>query len=495
MIRNLNKKKEINLLLLKKEGYNTSFNELNKISLNFHLNAFHKKNNSKNGRLYSNYNNISKMSNLQNKYIDTSYINTYVNSPTTNFKSSNIDVSNSNNDLTNKIKSRDNISIKEYEKDLLSKKNFHHKKINSHLSIKNNQILNELFSSNITSNSNKAKDSLFHNKEKNLSKIIRKKYIQIDTNNINNNNNINMNNTTNKNTLSNNNNNQHKINLKIYLEKHQRVLSTDDNNNKDNNIKKNSKNKKSENKKNMNSVIKNKRLITKKNSTQLLKNKNKNNTLSRANSSWINKEYNIFNTSLEHSISKNIVNKINNKVKINNVIIKNINKNIIKEKQIDHIGLRNNDLLYLNKLKERANLYYLTNLNEDFKTKKKKYKGNNIFISINNYANDNKKKDNKDNVNLTEGKEINIENYITKTNISNKDNSKNRNYLKKNENKFKILGESENSSQNKSEENINSYNNNDNDNENDDNIQGPELTHFYLVTSIQKGKKMFTNYN
>ena len=285
MIRNLNKKKETNLLLLKKEGYNTSFNELNKISLNF--NAFHTKNNSKNGRLYSNYNNISKMSNLQNKFIDTSYINTYVNSPTTNFKSSNIDVSNSNNDLTNKIKSRDNISIKEYEKDLLSKKNFHHKKINSHLSIKNNQILKELFPSNITSNSNKTKDSLFHNKEKNLSKIIRKKYIQIDTNNINNNNNINMNNTTNKNTLSNNNNIQHKINLKIYLEKHQRVLSTDNNNN-DNNNKKNSKNKKSDNKNNINSVIKNKRLITKKNSTQLLKNKN--NTLSRANSSWINKE-------------------------------------------------------------------------------------------------------------------------------------------------------------------------------------------------------------
>ena len=186
MIRNLNKRKESNLLLLKKEGYNTSFHELNKISINFHLNAFHKKNNSKNGRLYNNYNNISKMSNLQNKLIDHSYMNTYVNSPTTNFKSSNIDVSNSNNDLTNKIKSRDNISIKEYEKDLLCKKNFHHKKINSHLSIKNNQILNELSPNNITSNSNKAKDSFFNNKEKNMSKIIRKKYIQIDTNNINN---------------------------------------------------------------------------------------------------------------------------------------------------------------------------------------------------------------------------------------------------------------------------------------------------------------------
>jgi hypothetical protein len=479
---NSNKRKEANLLFLQKDSYNSSFNEINKISLNFHLNPFHKKNNSKNGRLYSNYNNVTKMNNFQNKYIDNSIINTYINSPTTNFKISNIDISNSNNDLSNKIKSRDNISLKEYEKDLQYKKNYHHhKKINSHLTIKNNQILNELFPNYTTSNSNKAKDSILNNKKKNGSKVIKKKCIQIDTNNINNN--LNMNQTTKINTLSNN-NNQHKINLKIYLEKHQRVLSTDNFND---NIKINFKNKKSEKKNNINSVIKNKRLITKKNSTQLLKN----NALSRANSSWMNKEYNIFNASLEHDISKNIINKKNNKVKINNVIIKNINN--IKEKKINNIELKDNDLIYLNKLKERADLYYLTNLNEDFKTKKQNYnKGNNIFISINNYTNDNKKKENKDNINLTEGKEINIDNYISKNSINRNDDSKirKRYYLKKNEKKYKILGGSENSSQNKSEDNLNNSYNSDNDY-----LEGPELTHFFLVTTIQKGIKNTKNFN
>ena len=499
MTTNINKKKEINLLLLKKESnYNGSIHELNKISLNFHLNAFNRKNISKTGRLYNNYNNISKINNYQSKYTDHSIVNTYIktSSPNTNFKNSNIDISNSNNDLTNKIKSKENLSSREYPKDMQYKKHFHHKKINSHLLIKNNQILNELFPSNTTSNLNNVKNSIYNNTNKNGSKIIRKKHIQIDTHNINNNTNINT--TTRKINNISNNNNQHKINLKIYLEKHQRVLSTDNNNNNDKSVKNNSKNKKNEKfekKNNINSVIKNKRLITNKNSTRLLNNFNyKNNTLSRANSSWMNKEYNIFNRSMEHSISRNISNKANNKSKIKNVIVKNIN-NYLKEKKskiIDNIELRKSDLLHLNKLKDKTTLYYLTNISEELKTKKKNYNnGNNIFININNYSNDNKKKGNKSNTNLTEGKEINIQNYISKKSISQKENSKirRRNYLKKSENKYKIFGESKNSSQNKTEENFNSYNSE------NDKMEGPELAHFFFVSTIQKGIKNIKKYN
>ena len=493
----INKRKETNLLLLKKDmNYNTSLHELNKISLNFHLNTFHKKNNSKTGRLYNNYNNITKINNNQRTFIDHSIANTYIktSSPTTNFKCSNIDISNSNNDLTNKNKAKENLTSRENPKDLQYKKQFHHKKINSHLLTKNVQILNELFPWNTTSNSNKGKDSIYNNRKQNGSKIIKKKNIQIDTFNINNN--TNLNNTSNKVKKISNNNNQHKINLKIYLEKHnkeQRVLSTDNNNEKT--IKSNSKNKNFEKKSNINSVIKKKRVITYKNSTGLLNNFNyKNITLSRANSSWINKEYNVFNTSMDQSISKNISNKISNKSKINNVIIKNINNylKVKKPKISDNIELTKSDLLHLNKLKEKTTLYYLTNTSEELKTKKKNYNnGNNIFININNYSNENKNKGNKSNINLTEGKELNIQNYISKKSISQKENPKirRRNYLKKSENKYKIFVESKNSSRNKTEENFNSYNSE------NDKIEGPELTHFFLVSTIQKGIKNIKKYN
>ena len=217
MATNINKKKESNLLLLKKNSnYFSSNQELNQISFNFH-----QKNGSKTGRLYNHCNNITKISNYQSKNFEhTTIINNYIknSSPTVNNKTSNIDISNSNgNDINKNIKGN-NYSNKEYPKDLQYKKQFHHKKINSHLLIKNNPILNELFLSNTSANINKAKDSLFKNKKKNASKILRKKNIQIDTFNINNNTNANNNNTIKKiiNSISNNNNNQHKINLKIY---------------------------------------------------------------------------------------------------------------------------------------------------------------------------------------------------------------------------------------------------------------------------------------
>ena len=492
MATNINKKKESNLLLLKKNSnYFSSTQELNQISFNFH-----QKNGSKTGRLYNHCNNITKISNYQSKNFEhTTIINNYIknSSPTVNNKTSNIDISNSNgNDINKNIKGN-NYSNKEYPKDLQYKKQFHHKKINSHLLIKNNPILNELFLSNTSANINKAKDSLFKNKKKNASKILRKKNIQIDTFNINNNTNVNNNNTTKKiiNSLSNNNNNQHKINLKIYLEKHSRVLSTD------NNISINSKNQKYEKKNNINSVIKSNRLITNKhNSKRLLNNLNcKANTLSRANSSWIKKEINIFNNSLEYSFSKNKNNKINNKTKINNVIVKDRN-NFIKEKKLkinDNSENKKNDLLHFNKLKEKTTLYYLTNISEELKTKKKNYhNGNNIFISINNYANDNKKKSNK-NVNLTEGKEINIHNYLSKKSISHKGaNTMRRNYLKKNNNKYKILSGYKFWSENKTEENLNSYMS---DNDKVEKIDCPEITHFFIVASIQKGIKNTISYN
>ena len=484
MATNITKKKEFNF---------SSPQEVNQISFNFQ-----KKNNSKTERLYNNCTNISKINSYANKIIDHTIIHNYLksSSPYTNFKTSNIDISNSN-DITKNIR-RNNLSNKECPnpKDIQYQNHFHHKKINSHLLIKNNQILNDLFPYNTTSNSNKAKDSLFKNKKKNTSKIIRKKHIQIDTFNINNNTNINNNNTTTTkhimNSLSNNISNQHKINLKIYLEKHSRVLSTDNNINSIN-----QKNQKIEKKINKINVIKSNRVILNNhNSKKLLNNNinNKNNSLSRVNSSWIKKEINKFNNSLEYSFSRNKINKINNKTKNNNVIVKNLN-NFIKEKKLkigDNLDLKKNDLLNINKSKEKTTLYYLTNISEELKEKKKNYNnGNNIFISINNYANDNKKQSKKSNVNLTEGKELNIQNYLSKNSITQKptSNMRRRNYLKKNDGKFKILG-FKSSSQNKTEEYFNS-----NFFENNDKQDCPELTHFFIVSSIQKGIKTFENYN
>ena len=466
-------------IIRKKDPNYSSLQEVNQISFNFQ-----KKNEIKTGRLYNNCTNITKISNSTNKNIGHTIIYNYLknSSPYSNFKTSNIDISNRANNLSNK----------EYTnpKDTQYRKYFHHKKINSHLLLKNNTILNELFPYNTTTSSNKTKDSLF--KKKNASKILRKKNIQIETFNINNNNtNINTNTTKKKimNSLSNN-IAQHKINLKIYLEKHSRVLSTDNN---INSIKR--KNQKFE-KKIINSVIKSSRVLTNKNNSKRLLNNNinfKNNTLSRANSSWTKKEINLLSNSLEYSFSKNKKNKINKK-KINNVIVKSIN-NFIKEKRLkisNNLDFKKNDLLKINKLKEKKTLYYLTNISEELKAKKKNFhNGNNIFISINNYANYNKKKI-RSNVNLTEGKEINIQNYLSKKSISQKGASKmrKRNYLKKKFGKYKVLSGSKSSNQNKTEEYFNT-----NTIENNEKIECPELTHFFIVTNIQKGIKNTQNYN
>ena len=105
-----------------------------------------------------------------------------------------------------------------------------------------------------------------------------------------------------------------------------------------------------------------------------------------------------------------------------------------------------------------------------------------------------KKKINKSNVNLIEGKNIiNIQNYIGKKSTSQKGISKirRRNYLKKNENNYKLLGGSKNSSQNKT---YDYFNSNNSDNDKNDKNDGPEETHFFLVSSIQKGIKNFKNY-
>ena len=494
MATKLNKRKESNLLFLKKDSnYFSSISSLNsQLSPNFHLNTLNKKDKAKSKKVNNHMNNITKINNYQNKKIDNTFVSNFIkNSPISQFKTSNFDFSNSN-DINIKNKGKDNLS-KDEQKDSQNKKGFFHKKINSHLFIKNNQILNEIFQCHTATNLNKPKESLFNNKKKNASKILRKKHIQIDTYNINNNTNLNNNNTTKKiiTSLSNNLNNQNKLNLKIYLEKHSRVLSTDD----DKSIA-NSKNQKCEKKNNINSVIKSNRLILNKlDSRKLLNNLNyKTNTLSRANSSCIQKEIDIFKTSLEFSFSKNKKNKINYKNKKNNVVTNNIN-NFIKEKQlkISDNDLKRNDLLSLDKLKEKTALYYLTNISEEFKAKKKNYNGNNIFISINNYTNDNKRKKNKSNINLTEGKDnSSMQNYLAQKSISQKgiDNARRRNYLKKKDNKYRILSGSKNSSENRTEENFNSYNS-----DNDKITNGPEMTHFYIVASIQKGIRNIHNYN
>jgi hypothetical protein len=151
---------------------------------------------------------------------------------------------------------------------------------------------------------------------------------------------------------------------------------------------------------------------------------------------------------------------------------------------------KKNDIINANKLKEKTPLVYISNINEELKSRKKNYRnGNNIFININNYSNDNKKKNGKSNVNLTEGKEINIYKNITKKSISHNGITKNkrRNNLIKNDNK--ILYDSKNSCQNKTEDNFNSSINI------NDTIEGPELTHFFIVVSIQKGKQNFNSCN
>ena len=136
---NISKKKESNLLLLKKDSnFNTSIQDLNPSFFNFQLNDYHKKNISNTGRLYNHYNDNTKTNNFQNKNTEHSIINTYIknSSPTTNFKGSHIDTSNSNIDLTNVIKTKENITNREYQKDSQYRQHFHHKKINSYLSIK-----------------------------------------------------------------------------------------------------------------------------------------------------------------------------------------------------------------------------------------------------------------------------------------------------------------------------------------------------------------------
>jgi hypothetical protein len=162
MTTNIDKKKESNLLLLKKDSnYNVLITELNPASFIYNLNEYHKKSISKIGRLYNHYNDNTKNNNIKYKNTEHSIINTYIknSSPTTNFKSSNIDTSNSNIDLTNVIKTKENnMTSREYPKDLQNKTNSHHKKINSYLSIKNNKILNEIFPHNVSTNQNKAKN-------------------------------------------------------------------------------------------------------------------------------------------------------------------------------------------------------------------------------------------------------------------------------------------------------------------------------------------------
>lgn len=94
------------------------------------------------------------------------------------------------------------------------------------------------------------------------------------------------------------------------------------------------------------------------------------------------KEIDIFNSCLEFSFSKNKKNKISNKTKMNNVISKNIS-NLLKERQpkINDNDIKKNGLINLNKLKEKTTLYYLTNISEELKAKKKIIKTVIIFLS------------------------------------------------------------------------------------------------------------------
>ena len=200
MATKLNKRKESNLLFLKKDSnYFSSISSLNsQLSPNFHLNTLNKKDKTKSKKVNNHMNNITKINNYQNKKIDNTFVSNFIkNSPISQFKTSNFDFSNSN-DINIKNKGKDNLS-KDEQKDSQNKKGFFHKKINSHLFIKNNQILKEIFQCHTATNLNKPKESLFNNKKKNASKILRKKHIQIDTYNINNNTNLNNNNTTKKN--------------------------------------------------------------------------------------------------------------------------------------------------------------------------------------------------------------------------------------------------------------------------------------------------------
>ena len=65
-----------------------------------------------------------------------------------------------------------------------------------------------------------------------------------------------------------------------------------------------------------------------------------------------------------------------------------------------------------------------------------------------------------------------------------------RNYLKKKFGKYKVLSGSKSSNQNKTEEYFNT-----NTIDNNEKIECPELTHFFIVTNIQKGIKNTQNYN
>ena len=84
MATKLNKRKESNLLFLKKDSnYFSSISSINsQISPNFHLNTLNKKEKTKSKKLNNHINNIIKINNYQNKKIDNTIINNFIkNSP------------------------------------------------------------------------------------------------------------------------------------------------------------------------------------------------------------------------------------------------------------------------------------------------------------------------------------------------------------------------------------------------------------------------------
>ena len=124
MAKNLNKRKESNLLVLKKDS--NYFSSASVIDSQISLSTFYNKNKTK-SKIVNN-NKIVKINNYQNKKAENTIVSNYIKStsPTTIFKTSNVDTSHSN-DIIKNIKSKDNLSNNE-QKDSKKKNVFTIKK-------------------------------------------------------------------------------------------------------------------------------------------------------------------------------------------------------------------------------------------------------------------------------------------------------------------------------------------------------------------------------
>ena len=236
-----------------------------------------------------------------------------------------------------------------------------------------------------------------------------------------------------------------KISLKIFLEKHSNNMKTDNNHNY---IKKNDSNKSKEKENQSNNIMKRKHIFSIQNSYKNLKEK--------------------INNSKIETYSHKIKNSLfPNSKKTNNA--ENLNLIVKKLRKRKKCNIINNNHIY-----NKSQIYYLTTTSN--KSKENRNCNNNIVISINHFPVENKKVINHHPSNFIEEKENNLFNII-RNNVKKFGKLKlmRRNYSK---NGDKFI--SKNSNNNDCIQYVNTIKK--------EQIKGPEMTHFFMVSTIQESK-------